>query len=267
MWGPGYLAWCPQPSPPSSPLPRRPPKQQLLALTKSSASSRLALFVSFKSSDWVLNLQCLTSSITLQRLLWSIYFPDALCKETKDRLFRPFTNKAWLEQTRNSQLCLWVRAWSGGPSQRSFGLENRLLAPDYNLKAGRLTSSQDEGSRSKKDGLCTWNPSPKPTQSSPPFNVRASAHMRADNTNIITLFTTRNRSSSFFVCRKHGKFSHIHSSPHIKRGKKKIDSSWELNRCYLLCVFNCFFVVVFHLGNVLFHLDSFIYLSIWFKRH
>lgn len=101
------------------------------------------------------------------------------------------------------------------------GLENRLLAPDYNLKAGRLTSSQDEGSRSKKDGLCTWNPSPKPTQSSPPFNVRASAHMRADNTNIITLFTTRNRSSSFFVCGKHGKFSHIHSSPHIKREKKK----------------------------------------------
>ena len=42
----------------------------------------------------------------------------------------------------------------------------------------------------------------------------------------------------------------------------KIDSSWELNRCYLLCVFNCFVVAVFHLGNVLFHLDSFIYLSI-----
>ena len=54
------------------PFPRRPPKQKLLAPTKSRASSQLALCVllfSLKNSGWVLNLQYLTSLITLRRLL------------------------------------------------------------------------------------------------------------------------------------------------------------------------------------------------------
>ena len=72
-----------------------------------------------------------------------------------------------------------MRSWSGGPRQRSFGLENHSSAADDNLKAGGLTSSQDEGSGVRRM-VSAWNPSPEPTPSSP-FNVRTSAHVRADN--------------------------------------------------------------------------------------
>lgn len=130
-------------------------------------------------------------------------------------------NQKWLALFLSASL-------SWGPSQRSFKLKNRLTATDYNLKHAGLTSSQDWGSQNKKDGFCTCNPSPKSTQSFPPSNARASAHVRVENTNIIALFATRNRTCSFLVCGKYGKFFHTHTGTHMKRKKKDtiLDFLW-----------------------------------------